>query len=770
MKRIELAVETDYEFYARFNDLDAAAFYAVALYGAVSDIYIRDLNAHIELTFVRFWDTPADMFNDPDPLMPFRTWWNANMGGVPRDAAQFLTGRRDLPYGGVAWLSSLCAASGYSVAGLINGTFDPSLAPGAMQWDIFVPAHELAHNCGTLHTHNYGLDSCVGMSGPSVEQRGTIMSYCHIQNGGGWNVDLRFHAGVQQVVIPFLAESACIENDCNANGVDDALDVSAGSSPDSNLNGVPDECEDCDGDGTLDDAAIAAGTPDVDSNGVPDECQPDCNANGLPDAWEIIQGLADDDNGNFVPDACEPDCDGDGVADHVQVRANMHLDVNRNVVLDACEDCDGSGVLDLAKLDGAHEIWVVGSNGTQAHAYHGGTGALRVATTGGLISEAQDVVISPAGTVLVASGGNWRVIEYDRPSGAFIRNFVSTGSGGMRYPAGLAFGPDGHLYVSSRDTDAIFKYDGASGAFIAQFVVTNVGGLVEPYGLTFGPNGDLFVSSGATNQVLEYDGATGAFVRVFVPAGSGGLSAPRGLAFKHDGSLLVASSETGEVLEYARTTGAFVGVFNQPFASLELDFDAWGLAIGANGNVFVTRAGPEYLVFELEAQTGLYLQAFVRGPYSGLNVPTGIAFVPGFATDCNRNQLPDSCEIFSGAAADANANNVLDVCEVDCDANGVYDWLEIIPRGTRLDCNFNGVLDDCEIASGHPAPGACCASLGDFDADGDFDLVDVHRLMQCAGADVTARNECACANLNDANTIIDAGDWALLEAMLSGPL
>ncbi|HRX84840.1 MAG TPA: M12 family metallo-peptidase [Phycisphaerae bacterium] len=767
LQRLELAVDTDYELYSRFGDLDDEAFYVTALYGAISDIYVRDFNARIELTYVRLWDSPADLFNDADPLVPFQNYWENNMGAVERSAAQFLTGRRDLPYGGVAWVNSLCTSFAYSVAGLVNGSFDPSLASGSMQWDIIVAAHEFGHNCGSGHTHDYGLDDCYPP--PGTETRGTIMGYCHTQNGGVANTDLRFDTYVQDIVRPNLVATGCVADDCNANNVPDADDIAGGTSADVNASGAPDECEDCDGDATLDDAEILAGAADLDGNGVPDDCQPDCNLNDLPDRWEIEQGVSDDINHNAVPDGCEPDCDSNGVADHVQIRADMHLDVDRDGVLDACADCDGDGVSDLEELDGAFELWVVGA-GNQAFAYHADTGALRVATSGGTISSAEDVIISPAGTVLVASGANWRVIEFDRRTGAFIRNFVSTGSGGMRYPSGLAFGPDGNLYVASRDTDAIFKYDGATGAYLAEAILPNVGGLNDPYGLTFGPDGNLYVASSATNQVLEYDGASFAFVRAFVTAGSGGLSAPRALVFKPDGNLLVASSGNGRVLEYARDTGAFIGVFNQPFSTVGTDLDAWGLAIGPNGNVFVSRHAAEYRVLEFELATGIYLQSFVRGGHSGLDAPTGIRFAPGFATDCNRNQVPDACELLAGAA-DADSNGVLDECESDCDANGVYDWLEIIPRGTRLDCNFNGVLDDCEIASGHAAPGACvaCGNPGDFDNDGDYDLLDAYYFTRCIGADVTVRSECACANLASGDTLIDTADWTMLEAVLSGP-
>ena len=44
---------------------------------------------------------------------------------------------------------------------------------------------------------------------------------------------------------------------------------------------------------------------DVNGNNIPDECEPDCNANGLPDAWEVDTGLAIDCNANNILDACD---------------------------------------------------------------------------------------------------------------------------------------------------------------------------------------------------------------------------------------------------------------------------------------------------------------------------------------------------------------------------------------------------------------------------------------------------------------------------------
>jgi hypothetical protein len=57
--------------------------------------------------------------------------------------------------------------------------------------------------------------------------------------------------------------------DCNANGVDDEVDIAGGASGDCNRNDIPDECE------------IAAGTlHDANRDGVPDECACPADVNG----------------------------------------------------------------------------------------------------------------------------------------------------------------------------------------------------------------------------------------------------------------------------------------------------------------------------------------------------------------------------------------------------------------------------------------------------------------------------------------------------------
>ncbi len=60
---------------------------------------------------------------------------------------------------------------------------------------------------------------------------------------------------------------------------------------------------------------------DVDMNGVPDECE-DCNGNSVPDSIDVATGTSTDCDGNLVPDDCEAlaDCDGNGLPDLCQAQ------------------------------------------------------------------------------------------------------------------------------------------------------------------------------------------------------------------------------------------------------------------------------------------------------------------------------------------------------------------------------------------------------------------------------------------------------------------
>lgn len=208
-----LAIETDYEFTAtRFHgDADAAAAYVATLFGSVSAIYTRDLNVRIQISYLRLWETASDPWTGVDmnaQLDQFRTYWVANMTGVQRNLAHFLSGRS--LGGGLAWVGVMCNPSYGFALSSVNGYFPhPIVMNDGGNWDLMVTAHETGHNFGAPHTHDMTppVDGCA--SGDcSVVPNGTIMSYCHLCALGMAGVRMEFHPrSVNEAMLPHLNNS-----------------------------------------------------------------------------------------------------------------------------------------------------------------------------------------------------------------------------------------------------------------------------------------------------------------------------------------------------------------------------------------------------------------------------------------------------------------------------------------------------------------------------------------------------------------------------------
>jgi sugar lactone lactonase YvrE len=167
--------------------------------------------------------------------------------------------------------------------------------------------------------------------------------------------------------------------------------------------------------------------------------------------------------------------------------------------------------------------------------------------------------------------------EYQSGTGAYIRDFVPEGSGGLGSGNDLHFGPDGNLYVSSFALGKLLRYDGVTGApkpapgrTDANFVDPVAHGLEVANGFAFGPDGNLYVATVHRNaspgSILKYNGITGDFISEFVTAGSGGLEFVDGIAFGPDGNLYAANSGydgpgPNDVLRFDGRTGAFLDAF-----------------------------------------------------------------------------------------------------------------------------------------------------------------------------------------------------------------
>lgn len=214
-----LAIETDYQYWQEFNDTTAATQYATQLIAAVSAAYERDVQTMLSIAYLGIHSNPNDGWTTPDlpgttgdMLDEFQAAWS-NSFPVSADLAHFISGAH--LGGGVAYVGVLCSQSfGFGVSANINGNINWgsfSGNPSNSNWDFVVVAHELGHNFGALHTHDYcpPLDQCSSNCNGSTNcPQGTLMSYCHTC-GGMANLRLEFHPHVAEVMRAEV-DSSCL--------------------------------------------------------------------------------------------------------------------------------------------------------------------------------------------------------------------------------------------------------------------------------------------------------------------------------------------------------------------------------------------------------------------------------------------------------------------------------------------------------------------------------------------------------------------------------
>lgn len=224
-----IAVESDYQYFQVFGDVNAAGAYVVTLFAWVSNRYRIQVGTTLTLPYINFYDTPADPWTTPDTggncidmIYEFQAAW---LGNVPlgADIGHYLSGAN---LGcGVAFIEGLCDANeNFSVSGNGSGTTQFPVAPNDANLDFYLVCHELGHNFGAIHTHDYcpPIDECAssGYFGPCQTQQactypGTLMSYCH-GCGGFSNITTWFHEQSALDMRAWVESTACLPTFCPA--------------------------------------------------------------------------------------------------------------------------------------------------------------------------------------------------------------------------------------------------------------------------------------------------------------------------------------------------------------------------------------------------------------------------------------------------------------------------------------------------------------------------------------------------------------------------
>ena len=698
-----LAIDADQSYIELFGgDEEAAIAGITAQIAGVSAIYERDLGIRLELSFVRLWPDGGEPFEATN-LSGFRDYWQDEQDPAPYNLIHLFSGRRDTSYGGVAFLATACNQAAYGISAFLTGSIpaDPAL-PDLDAWDITVVAHEMGHNLGTYHTHD-GYEPVIDDCGNGVPApRSTIMSYCHVHQGGVLNLDQRMHARVQDVILELNPEGDCLPFDCNENGDADADDIALGTSDDVNIDGIPDECQDCNGNGTLDPQDIADATSqDADSNGVPDECQPDCNGNGLPDAWDVAELLSDDVNGNRVPDSCEPDCDANGVIDFADIQLDHSLDEDRDGILDGCQSCSPGDQPEWSLYGGTNDILAIAQDGSLRE-YLGSSG-VHIDTVEASSMDAVPLSLCPLsigtfsnpymtrGTMLVGFDDGtvrgWEAGLIDPP--------IDFNLGGMQEVRAMAVTPSGYLLMADTVADTIMAYQLGSNDLPQLLIGPGPGGVNNPMDMLV--LGDQLLVISHAQQVRRFNVHTGAFLDVLVE--DPGIDGATAIALLPDGDLGIASPLRNVVQRYDADTGFPHGSFTDEY-SLDGPTDIISLS---TQHMLIPKAGSSYARLVEYDQAGRYIRSLVRGDF-GLTSATALAIRGANMLDCNGNAIPDSCEIDNGG--DANSNGVLDDCECTGDITldglvGVDDLLAIIATwdntGGPGDIDGSGTVDTGDL-------------------------------------------------------------------------
>lgn len=447
LRRVQVALETDREFFEKFGDEQLAMDYLASLTAAANVIYERDVALRIQLSYVRLWASGSDPWTTGDTeqaLYEVQDYWldpENGMGAVAgeRDVVHFLSGKSVT--GGIAYLDAVCDPTyGFGVSQVFGG-FDV-MDPYDI-WDVMVFVHELGHNFGSQHTHCYDppIDKCFNTEpstpsqtcydGPIVyTSAGTIMSYCHLNPSGGLsNVQLLFGDRVSDQIRSFTAAQSCL----------DVVPVTCG-------NGAPDAGEECDdgnatnGDGCSDACTIETTCGDGAKEGkeqcddanvaAGDGCSPVCTVEGCPSGW-VDPGETCDDGNTASGDGCDAACQreplcGDGVLD-----AGELCDDGNTVSGDGCSAGCATEACTIAI---PHQTLWAPARLTILHGARSDRLKLRVrfaiptppgdlaVTAAGLRLQIADAAEAPALDVVVPGGTRWRGkgarLDYTDASGA----------------------------------------------------------------------------------------------------------------------------------------------------------------------------------------------------------------------------------------------------------------------------------------------------------------------------------------------------------------
>jgi outer membrane protein assembly factor BamB len=162
-----------------------------------------------------------------------------------------------------------------------------------------------------------------------------------------------------------------------------------------------------------------------------------------------------------------------------------------------------------------------------------------------------DIQFNGAGQLITSDFFGTGVYKFDLATGTNLGQFVTGGS--LLQPTNMLISSD-LLYVSSLGTGEVQRFDATTGAYVDTFISSGSAGLTFPAGLAINADDDLLVSSLLTHQILRFDGSTGAQLNPVPWLVTPTDSFPSDLLVDGNGDLLIATTGSFGVLKYDGTS------------------------------------------------------------------------------------------------------------------------------------------------------------------------------------------------------------------------
>ena len=308
---VPIAVDIDYPLFVTFGEnQQAVEEYFAELFSTANEVYERESRTRLKISAIRIrTSTTDDPYTDIEMssvcrLAELGDKWlnNPELQSIQYAKVAHFTNIERV-WGGVAFLESLCSAptamASQSVENCpvdlevygpfsVNGIYGPSDSQQENSWDDIVFTHETGHVFSSPHSHCYGgiggdsnpVDACYNADPSGYEgcwrgeqtlpglnslvggavggKNGTIMSYCHLLEGGVSNVSMTFGKehpyGIQPDRVSNKMASHVADTALNFPSCINVVEINDDSQPlDTDGDGVPDETDiDADGDGIID--------------------------------------------------------------------------------------------------------------------------------------------------------------------------------------------------------------------------------------------------------------------------------------------------------------------------------------------------------------------------------------------------------------------------------------------------------------------------------------------------------------------------------------